>query len=366
MTDKNQENIEIIPLQKKKNYSLISKDNNLITARYSLTGWEQKLLYRIFEEVQQNGYTTNIIPFKMSEMYSSYKEVVKSNITKKEFQQLLHSIQDKEVYLISNNEYIRTHWFALIATNDLVHYKLDIDKYVFPYIQSLTKCFTSLESASVYSFSSFYTMRFYELLKKWYPVKTKIEYTIEELKTMLELDLRIEIVNGVEKKINASYENNSNFERKIIKKAVKEINEKSELNVTYEMIKRKRKYYSVCFYVSEKEIIDEQFINKSIIKNKKEKSKNNQMSESVIGVKNEELMNVLTPDVKEQFLSDFNKIDFTEENMIKLFKEAYQEYMEKFIQATGASKISLNDNTYIQFMILFRTKINQYILLTTT
>ena len=342
-------------MNQRKNYSMISKGNNLITARYSLTGQEQKLLYKIFEEVQQYEYTDSIITFNMSDLYSSYKDIIQSNITKKEFQQLLHSIHEKDVYIISNNGYVKTHWFAVIGTNDLMHYQIDIDKYVFPYIKSLKTCFTTLKSATVYSFSRFYTMRFYELIKKWFPQRKDIEYTLDDLKNMLDLNLKIEIVNGKEKKINSAYTNNANFERRIIKKSIEEINEKSELTVTYEMIKKKRKYHSVIFHVKEKEVVAEQTIDKTTIVST---PVTNPHEFELNGVKNEELMSVLSKEIKEQFLKDFDKIDFTQPDMIKMFEESFEQY----VKTQGTTQMSLDDMSYTKFMIIFRSKQNEYIM----
>lgn len=348
------ENVEAIMMNKRKNYSMISKGNNLITARYTLTGLEQKLLYKIFEEVQQYEYTDSIITFNVANLYTDYKDVIQSNITKKEFQKLLHSIQKKDVYIISNNGYVKTQWFAIIATNDLMHYQIDIDKYVFPYINSLKTCFTTLKSSTIYSFSRFYSMRFYELLKKWFPQKKEITYTLDELKTMLELNVRMETVNGVEKKINAAYENNSHFERRIIKKSIEEINEKSELYVTYKMIKKKRKYHSVVFYVKEKEVVDEQ-----TIEDVKEPTPVVEKTEiDINGIGNDELFSVFTEDVKQSFLQDFDKIDFTQPDMIKLFKKSYQDYVD----TEKTTTISLKDKSYIKFFICFRSNQNKYIM----
>lgn len=362
INEKNSESIIIdsLMINKRKNYSMITKGNNLITARYSLTGLEQKLLYKIFEEVQQYGYTSSLITFEFSKLYSSYKDVIQSNITKKDFQKLLHSIQDKDVYIIGNNGYVKTQWYAIIATNDLLHFQIDIDKYVFPYIKTLKTCFTPLKTATVYSFNRFYTMRFYEMIMKWFPQKKKIEYTLEDLKTMLDLNIKIQVVDGVKKKINGTYANNANFERKIIKKAIEEINEKSELYVTYELIKKKRKYHSVIFYVKEKEVIDEQ----TLEKNDEEIQKTDVQSIStpdmlnINGVKNDELMSVLTEAVKYQFLQDFNKLDFTDADMIRLFKKSYDEY----VQIEQTEKISLDDISYTKFMITFRSNLNRYIM----
>ena len=171
---------------------------------------------------------------------------------------------------------------------------------------------------------------------------------------MLELNVRMETVNGVEKKINAAYENNSHFERRIIKKSIEEINEKSELYVTYKMIKKKRKYHSVVFYVKEKEVVDEQ-----TIEDVKEPTPVVEKTEiDINGIGNDELFSVFTEDVKQSFLQDFDKIDFTQPDMIKLFKKSYQDYVD----TEKTTTISLEDKSYIKFFICFRSNQNKYIM----
>ena len=176
----------------------------------------------------------------------------------------LHSIQDKPVEIIKDNDYTRTHWYSLNAPKDLSRFSIKIDEDVFSYVQSLNTNFTTLLSESLYSFSSFYTMRIYELLQQWYPKKKQIAYRMQTLKEYLQLDYRVVIEKGVEKELNKSYRNNSNFNKRIIEPAIKEINEHSELSVTYEFLrnsgKGKSKIEGICFYVDSIEIKEEKIL----------------------------------------------------------------------------------------------------------
>ena len=77
--------IKVIPKKiDKKDYSLLVKHNNLIQGKYYLEASEQKLLYKIFEEIQKKSYTTRIVQINFQDFYNDYKSVLTKNITKKD------------------------------------------------------------------------------------------------------------------------------------------------------------------------------------------------------------------------------------------------------------------------------------------
>lgn len=236
----------------KKNYNLLVKHNNLIQCKYSLDPIEQKLLYKIFEDIQNNNYQSKEIVLKFKDFYRDFKGVLKSNISKKEFINLIKSTQKKMPYILkSDGTYIETQWYKIMGkldleTLDLIldEVKLILDDDIFEYVQSLDRNFTGLKLETLYSFKSFYAMRIYELIKQWSNTKKEIIFEPAKLKELL----------GVDK--TPSYKNYTNFRKKVIEKAIDEINDKSELDI--EVIHDKKGGKSV------KEI-------KFIIKNYKEK-----------------------------------------------------------------------------------------------
>lgn len=98
-------------------------------------------------------------------------------------------------------------------------------------------------------------MRIYELLKQWSTIKKNISYKVDLLKELLGLEEIIERKDGKEKIINKSYRNFGLFEKRIIIPAVNEINEKSEINVTYTKEKEGRKVVGITFHVKLKEYL---------------------------------------------------------------------------------------------------------------
>nr|WP_195366181.1 replication initiation protein [[Eubacterium] tenue] len=247
----------------KKNYNLLVKHNNLIQCKYSLTPIEQKLLYKIFEEIQNNNYQSKEIVLKFKDFYREFKGVLKSNISKKEFINLIKGTQKKMPYILkSDGTYIETQWYKIKGKLDLEslslildEVKLILDDDIFEYVQSLDRNFTGLKLETLYAFKNFYAMRIYELIKQWSNTKKEIVFEPATLKELL----------GVDK--ISGYKNYTNFRKKVIEKAINEINEKSELDI--EVVHDKKGGKSV------KEI-------KFIIKNDKEKVNIDDVKEDII------------------------------------------------------------------------------------
>lgn len=278
----------------KKNYNLLVKHNNLIQCKYSLTPIEQKLLYKIFEEIQNNNYQSKEIVLKFKDFYREFKGVLKSNISKKEFINLIKGTQKKMPYILkSDGTYIETQWYKIKGKLDLEslslildEVKLILDDDVFEYVQSLDRNFTGLKLESLYAFKNFYAMRIYELIKQWSNTKKEIVFEPATLKELL----------GVDK--ISGYKNYTNFRKKVIEKAINEINEKSELDI--EVVHDKKGGKSV------KEI-------KFIIKNDKEKVNTDDVKEDII---------TSTEEIKE-----FNmpKINF-DKGFDNLFSRQFKDY----------------------------------------
>lgn len=225
---------------KKKNYRSLVKHNYLIQGKYYLTGTEQKLLYKIFEEVQQNGYKDRKVKIVQDSFFKEYKNVVAKKITNKQIYEMLSDLQDKKVFLLNEEGvYIRTQWYSIHTRADLSEISIVLDEYVFKYIQSLNTNFTKLRLETLYSFKSFHSMRIYEILKQWCSISndSEIAFKLETFKELVGIDEREEKINGKIKVINKGYKNFNNVKVKVLDPAIEEINEKSEMNISY-VIKR--------------------------------------------------------------------------------------------------------------------------------
>lgn len=132
-------------------------------------------------------------------------------------------------------------WMALIEYND-GKIRLALNKYVKPYVMEFHELFTQYEMNDILQLRSYYALRIYEILKMKYTScrkkKNTFDFTIEELREM----------TSTENKHNQI----GHFKKKVIDIAEREINEKTDINITAEMLKRSRKYIGIRFTVTEK------------------------------------------------------------------------------------------------------------------
>src|SRR5699024_1404752 len=80
-----------------------------------------------------------------------------------------------------------------------------------------------------------YSIRMYEILKKWQKVK-QIEIDLKKLRKM----------TGVYNK----YKEYHNFKKRVLNPSKKEINDKTDINFHFKEIKKGRKVVSICFFIS--------------------------------------------------------------------------------------------------------------------
>lgn len=327
--------IETLPKKlDKKDYSLLVKHNNLVQGKYYLEASEQKLLYKIFEEIQKKGYTTREVIIKFNEFYNDYKSTLGKNITKKDFKNLIENLQDKKAYLIKGDEYVRTQWYKIYGKLDLSEFRLQLDEDVFEYVQSLNKNFTGLRLETLYSFKSFHSMRIYELLKQWSETKNDISYSVDSLKELL----------GVEEHVG--YKNFANFNKYVLQKAKKEINEKSELTIEVEKIKEGRSVKGVCFKI----------LDRDRSRNFKTVESSEQLEEPVIKANKFYIPKELSIDKKLEtlFSRQFNKYDFNDIDYYTLLLESEEIALKK-----DRSDLIKSSN-YKLFAKILKTRIDNF------
>lgn len=331
----------------RKNYRSLAKHNHLIQGKYSLTGIEQKLLYKIFEEVQQNNYQSRRVEIVQDKFFKDYKGVVAKRLTNSQINKMLEDLQDKKVYLLNEDEtYIRTQWYALESTKDLSRISIILDEYVFKYIQSLKGHFTMLRLETLYSFKSFHSMRIYELLKQSYNPKEKVSmfgFTVDTFKDLLGLDVREEKVNGKVKVVNKGYKNFNNLKVKVLDPSIDEINSKSEILVSYD-VKRKGargKVEGIIFKVFMKEQAKEVNVSET-----KEDDVSNSKEMENEGVEIQEPNYEFTQDEKEDSYKEDEPLFF---NFIPDILRATEDV--KILFRNDYWNINFNDSDYKRFLL---------------
>lgn len=114
--------------------------------------------------------------------------------------------------------------------------EVELSKKILPYLIDLKSNFTTLQLKSILGTSSKYAKRFYMLGCRYRSMGKVPKMTIDELKIMLAL----KDPSGKEKE---QYTKFSAFKSKVLDVAISQVNEYTDIQMSYELIKRGRSYY---------------------------------------------------------------------------------------------------------------------------
>lgn len=319
-----------------KDYNSLVKHNNLIQGKYTLSASEQKFVYKLFEIIQKRNYSSREISFKFDTIYRDYSGIVDKNITKQEFKNLIEGIQNNQPRVIIGDQFIRTQWYAIKGDLDYNEITLIIDEHIFKYIQAIEENFTKLDFASIYSFTTFFAMRIYELLKQWSGTRQGIVFKLDYFKELLE--------------IQDKYKRYYDLDKYVLKKSTEQINEKSDIFVEYKPIRKGRSVESIEFTIKEKkENIETSYKDKKDVIEERHENKNINLNKKEFFIP-EEIS--LSDKLKNLFKIEFGEYNFSEPKYYKLLLEAEEITLKK----DNSSKIVATN--YELFSSILRNKIS--------
>ena len=224
------------PNEEKKQYRRdlkVYKSNDLIQkTRYTLSAQEQKVLLYTISKIKPND-TTQEFSFNIkalceicgieyhSKNYLNFKETIKH-------------LADKSFWIAQDEKQILCRWYNKVIVNekDLTVY-LRLDETLLPYLTALKENYTSYILENVLVMKSKYSIRLYEILKSYANLK---EYTItlETLKDRLQC---------------AEYPVYNNFKVRVLDMAINEINNYTDIRVSYKPIRENRRIIALKFSI---------------------------------------------------------------------------------------------------------------------
>jgi plasmid replication initiation protein len=228
--------MEIVMARQKDN-ALVVMHNRLIEARYDLTLQEMRILLWLFSEIKRGDKE-----FKAYRMaVKDFAEMVGVEKNKKIYEQLIPITKRLnqrlvEIHIPEKKEYMHCTWISSAK----YHYGegiIDITLHpdLLPFLLELTKEFTIFELRYAIALSSIYAIRIYKLLKQYEKIG---ERTIEIV------EIRRCCSIGDEQ-----YKFYKDFRVNIIDRAMREVNEKTDISFDYEEIKTGRKVTSLHFTI---------------------------------------------------------------------------------------------------------------------
>lgn len=208
---------------------VVVKSNMVVEAGYELTTNEHRLILSAICQIppQQEldaAEVYEITAQKFAEQYSLHPKTAY-----RELKDAINRLYERSIIIKTEGQQtVKVRWLSMIVydhSNDSEHEKrvfLGFSPQIIPYLTNLKASFTQYLLSDISSVSGSYTIRFYELIKQYQSIG-KRDISISELRFMLNLQNK--------------YPMFADLRRWVIDPSLAEINEKTPLEVSYELKK---------------------------------------------------------------------------------------------------------------------------------
>ena len=223
------------------------KDNFLINASYNLEVTEQRLILLAIMNARNtgNGITADSKLEIHASDYASRFDVTNEGAYKalKEAVENLFNRQFSYTQNYKDTEKVKkvkSRWVSRIAyVEDLAILEITFAPDVVPLITRLEEHFTSYQLKQITQLTSKYAIRLYELLIAWREVGKTPQIELSEFRNRV----------GVE---DNEYQRMELFKRRVLEPSIKQINEHTDITVTYEQHKKGRAISGFSFRFKQK------------------------------------------------------------------------------------------------------------------
>ncbi|MCG6604446.1 replication initiation protein RepM [Acinetobacter baumannii] len=227
---------------------LVVKDNALINASYNLELTEQRLIMLAIINARESGQGitadskleihasdyAKLFNVSIDASYKALREAV-NNLFNRQFS------YTTEYKRTGKTGIVRSRWVSRIFyVDDLALLEITFAPDVVPLVTRLEEHFTSYQAKQVAHLTSKYATRLYELLIAWREVGKVPQIEIGEFRNRLGL-------------LDNEYTAMHNFKKRVLEPSIQQINEHTDINVTYEQHKKGRLISGFSFRLKQKQ-----------------------------------------------------------------------------------------------------------------
>lgn len=213
---------------------LVVKHNDLVEARYNLNLTEQKIILYSVSKINTNKDKFNLIKLEVKEIT---KLIGTDNDRYSEFSSIANGLMDKKIYF-KDRPNLDIRWLASSEYVGDGIIELEFSEKLIPYLLKLKEKFTRYQLKNIINFKNKHSLRIYELMKQYQSIG-KRNFELEEFKEILFLENQ--------------YERIYDFRRFVLDSAKEEINKDTDINISYETIKKGRKIVGISFKIESKD-----------------------------------------------------------------------------------------------------------------
>ena len=227
---------------------LVVKDNALINASYNLELTEQRLIMLAIINARESGQGitadskleihasdyAKLFNVSIDASYKALREAV-NNLFNRQFS------YTAEYKRTGKTGVVRSRWVSRIFyVDDLALLEITFAPDVVPLVTRLEEHFTSYQAKQVAHLTSKYATRLYELLIAWREVGKVPQIEISEFRNRLGL-------------LDDEYTAMHNFKKRVLEPSIQQINEHTDITVTYEQHKKGRVISGFSFKLKQKQ-----------------------------------------------------------------------------------------------------------------
>lgn len=214
----------------------VVKSNSLIEASYRLTLDEMRLLALTIGTMNPKS-EQQIFEFSVSEFVNQFPDV-NADRAYTQIKSAIERISERWVKTEDEKHVTKFRWVSSQTYfKKEGRFKIALTNEIMPYLTQLKGQFTQYQLNHISGFSSIHAIRLYELFTQYKRLGSRY-ISVEDLKKWLQLEDK--------------YDRYNNLNQRVLTPALAEINEKSDLYVEYEPIKRGRKIVGVEFSITYK------------------------------------------------------------------------------------------------------------------
>lgn len=213
----------------------VTKSNNLIQAGYALTLNEQRLILFCIAQVDSRKPIRRIKDIVASDFANAYD--IDTRHAYDALEDATYKLWNREVNTRFDDGRIEKIRWVSKATYHKGSGRVTVNfsPEIIPLLTLLTQRFTTYELRYVSKLSSSYSIRFYEYLKQYANLKKPVTVDLLDLREMLQL--------------SGAYSRFSNLKARVIQPSIDQINNHTDLAVTWVPIREKRAVVALKFNI---------------------------------------------------------------------------------------------------------------------
>jgi len=220
------------------NRQVVKQSNSISTAKYKLTATEVKFIALAVAQISREDTNFNTYSIKVSDIEEfTHAKQDKDKLIKK----FAFNLLSKPFQVATNTGWIVFNWFSSIEyKRGEARIECRVDDKLKPYLLELQGHFTKYQLGNIAQMRSVYAIRIYQMLNQ-YDVKLRGRFItdLQALQEQLQVPKSLKLYNQ--------------FKEKVVNVAVKEINEKTDIEIKfYEDKKIRKKVISIGFEIRNK------------------------------------------------------------------------------------------------------------------